>query len=388
MRMNVKEEQKIKIDFDLWNVLQIQSSSGEEGKMIEYVVRKLLSYDDKTITFTLDYVGNVLVTKGLLDKGEYYPCVVSHLDTVHAITQHYKVKAKKDKDKVILTSDTGVGGDDKCGVYITLKMIKELDVVKAVFFVGEEAGGIGNSAVDMRFFDDVGYVLEPDRKGNNELLFGTYGETYASDEYKEKVLAVGKELGYKEGTGTYTDVFGLKTRHLDVSITNIACGYYKPHTEKEFIVLDDLNRALEVTKRLIKVLGRDKYEHKYVPVFTGYGWRDRNKVTPMKEEPFTPSGWTWEKDEYYYDDDWDFTEHPDGSVETEIYAGELGWVNVHISKDLDVEKIEWICDDGTYEEIDLKVLTAEDWEDIYEELYTKHGFYKEEWEDKEVTICE
>jgi hypothetical protein len=37
-----------------------------------------------------------------------------------------------------LGKPTGIGGDDKCGVYACLELLKELPNLKAAFFVSEE----------------------------------------------------------------------------------------------------------------------------------------------------------------------------------------------------------------------------------------------------------
>jgi hypothetical protein len=46
---------------------------------------------------------------------------------------------------------TGIGGDDKCGVFACLTLLKELPYVKAAFFVSEETGCHGSLKADPRF---------------------------------------------------------------------------------------------------------------------------------------------------------------------------------------------------------------------------------------------
>jgi putative aminopeptidase FrvX len=51
-----------------------------------------------------------------------------------------------------LGNPTGIGGDDKCGVYACLELLKELPNLKAAFFVSEETGCHGSKKADPNFF--------------------------------------------------------------------------------------------------------------------------------------------------------------------------------------------------------------------------------------------
>jgi hypothetical protein len=46
-------------------------------------------------------------------------------------------------------SPTGIGGDDKCGVYICLKLLEKIDKIKCAFFVEEEIGMLTLADVDL-----------------------------------------------------------------------------------------------------------------------------------------------------------------------------------------------------------------------------------------------
>ena len=84
------------------------------------------------------------------DEVSFFTCVISHTDTVHNIEVinvveemlpdaqgNVKLSLKAYNDDV---NPTGIGGDDKCGVYACLELLKELPNVKAAFFVSEETG--------------------------------------------------------------------------------------------------------------------------------------------------------------------------------------------------------------------------------------------------------
>ena len=68
----------------LIETLSIPSFYGKEDLIREYIVNTL---NEKNINNYVDEYGNIYATKG---NTEYFPCVVSHIDTVHEITE-YKI---------------------------------------------------------------------------------------------------------------------------------------------------------------------------------------------------------------------------------------------------------------------------------------------------------
>jgi hypothetical protein len=65
-----------------------------------------------------------------------------------------------------------------------------------------------------------------------------------------------------EQSHPYTDVSQIK-RKGDFSCINFSCGYYNMHTKEEFVVIDDVERALTFAKQVVSVLGLNKYQYEY-----------------------------------------------------------------------------------------------------------------------------
>ena len=158
--------EKNKLD-RLTEILSVPSYSGDESRMIKYLIGVL---DSKGYDYTVDHQGNIYVTKG---SSEYYPCVVAHTDTVHDIHKDFKVF---DNDNTLFAfsndnhQQVGVGGDDNVGLWIGLEMLLDLDIIKCAFFHSEEVGCVGSSQADMSWFKDVGYVFQSDRRGNSDFV--------------------------------------------------------------------------------------------------------------------------------------------------------------------------------------------------------------------------
>ena len=86
-----------------------------------------------------------------------------------------------------LMSPQGIGGDDRCGVYMILQIINEVRC-HVLFCEDEETGGNGarafaGSGIQM----DVNYIVEMDRRGNNDAVF----YDCSNPEFTEFVCAFG-----------------------------------------------------------------------------------------------------------------------------------------------------------------------------------------------------
>ena len=144
----------------LIEVLSIPTYSGEEDRMISYLSRIL---KEKQLDYTIDPIGNIYVNKG---ESKNYPCFVSHTDTVHNINEQLEVYTNSEghlqgRDAISKTP-LGIGGDDKCGVYLCLEMLEKLEYVKVAFFVGEEIGMTGSKEACPKFFSNVKYAIQFD----------------------------------------------------------------------------------------------------------------------------------------------------------------------------------------------------------------------------------
>lgn len=116
--------------------------------------------------------------------------------------------------------------------------------MKVAFFVSEEIGCVGSRNADMGFFEDARFVIEPDRRGYEDLITNISYTSLCSDEFLKNIGF--NAFGYQEEFGMMTDVLELKEKGLKVSCLNLSCGYYEPHTDHEFTVKKDLLNCLSV----------------------------------------------------------------------------------------------------------------------------------------------
>ena len=279
----------------LKEVLSLQTSTENDSAALVYITNFVDKLGLKT---KRDAFGNLYVTKGKPKKG--YPCMISHVDTVHKILKDFKVFEHKGTlfaYSIDTCGQVGIGGDDKVGIYACLQALKDFDNIKVAFFRKEEIGCVGSGKANMKFFDDCNFVLQLDRKGYKDFSINAAGVDLSSDKFKEAVRPSLKKWKFDEVRTSLTDVTKLKMRGLNVSATNISSGYYYPHTDSEMIILNDVNRAYSLAHSIITKHGSTRFEHKwvkpkYVPVnknesivpWTGFSSKLKNTPVPENEK--------------------------------------------------------------------------------------------------------
>lgn len=191
-------------------------------------------------------------------EGEVPVLLVAHLDTVHAHLPHI-IFYNKD----ILSSPNGIGGDDRCGVYMIFEMIKK-HKCSVLFCEDEEVGCVGaekfihtNLASDL--IGKFNYIMEFDRRGKNDAVF------YDCDN-KDFEAFITKEY-YKTDMGSFSDISTIAP-YLECAAVNLSCGYYNAHTTKEYVVWAEMEKSIEEAS---KIIARTKPEDKFEYVEALYG---------------------------------------------------------------------------------------------------------------------
>ena len=269
----------------LKEVLSVPTKTYKEDLMIDFLVNWLT---ENNIEHSVDEYGNVYAIKKSDDiKSDdfYFPCIISHTDTVHEIDEinirEEMLKNAQGELKPSLKAynnsnkPTGIGGDDKCGVFACLTLLKELPNIKAAFFVSEETGCHGSKKADENFFSDVGYAIQFDAPENWMITEKCFGQLLFDRDstFFDVVDSVLNENMVKESlqymVHPYTDVYALRSK-FDFSCINFSIGYYDYHTRNEYVVIEDVFNGIEMGKKMIEKLGYNlhykkskNYEHEY-----------------------------------------------------------------------------------------------------------------------------
>lgn len=195
---------------------------------------------------------NVVSEDGFLyAKGEHPVLLVAHLDTVHKkLCETIEIKDG------ILTSPEGIGGDDRCGVFIIMNLVKETKC-SVLLCEDEEIGTVGAKKFTKATYKksdeepaalyvenlDVNYMIEFDRKSNKDAVF------YSCDN-KDFEKFVTEKTGFVTAWGSFTDISTLMPASK-LAAVNLSCGYYNPHQTTEYVVYNEMLNTIEVAKKLI-----------------------------------------------------------------------------------------------------------------------------------------
>ena len=243
--------------------------------------------------------------------------LTAHMDTTPSV-DYGKRKMVKDvyeyedeNGNTIVHSPQGIGGDDRCGVYMIMEILKRTELRPTIVFCeDEEIGSEGSDKfVRTEYIDELRdklFVIELDRRGSNDAVF------YDDDnlDFQRYIQDV---TGYELEFGSFSDICNI-CPECGVSGVNLSCGYYNEHHAYEKVCLEEMERTLNTTINLIRKGIEDnirfeyeerRYTYKYdwMNQLERYEYKNNEIVTirdRVKEETFTYY-LTVEFDNYYGD---------------------------------------------------------------------------------------
>ncbi len=187
-------------------------------------------------------------------KGSDPVLVTAHMDTVHKQKCKDIKEIKKDGKKA-LWSPQGIGGDDRCGIWMIVKMLSETNYRPSVLFCeDEEIGGVGSSKFCRTVYVDelreLKYLIELDRAHENDAVFYNCG----NKEFQKYIM---ETTGLEKEYGSFSDI-GHLSPACDKASVNISCGYYNQHTLEEYVVFKELKANYDKVLKLMKDLDNAK----------------------------------------------------------------------------------------------------------------------------------
>jgi len=200
----------------------------------------------------------------LYAKGKLPVMVVAHVDTVHTrqcTTESICVSADGD----IWMSPYGIGGDDRCGIYIILQLLERGLRPSVLFTDGEEKGGIGAKAFcrTTRSLPGVNFLVEFDRKGHEDAVFYDCG----NDAFQTHI----KKFGFKDAIGSYSDISDIMDE-FDIAGVNLSSGYNNAHTVGEFIQMSVMLSVIDKAERILKdSVNQKRFDYQEIK-YAGYGY--------------------------------------------------------------------------------------------------------------------
>ena len=209
---------------------------------LEAIVRPSQSHLKKLLAASLAEQGYEPITKKgfLYAEGDVPVLLVAHMDTVH---RQPVANILYSRDGRLMMSPEGIGGDDRCGVYMILEIIKAARC-HVLFTEDEEIGCIGaRDFAKSKFRPQVNYIVEVDRRGSNDAVF----YQCENREFAEFVCS----FGFEEAYGSFSDISVIAPQ-LGVAAVNISAGYYNEHSRHEYIDQDAVERNISLLRELVQ----------------------------------------------------------------------------------------------------------------------------------------
>ena len=251
----------MKINKKLLKILYlINRPSGNEKGMINFLINYCSKIPKTHIE--LDDYDNLFITRNTTNPTSY-PCIVAHTDAVFNFPEPREIIESGNilTARYIRTKQScGLTADDANGILIALQLLENLPNLKVCFTVEEESGGTGAkwACKNSAFFHDVRYIIQPDRRGNSDLIVHTNGIEICDDEFIKDAASIICAYDYQCNIGTFTDV-GILSGTLGISGVNVSCGYKNEHTHEEECNVVDLEKCLNFIYTLIQTLPQNKY---------------------------------------------------------------------------------------------------------------------------------
>ena len=208
-------------------------------------------------------------------KGEIPVGLVAHLDTVHKV-QPLEDQIFYDSEKGVMWSPVGIGGDDRCGVFLIMNLLFYGYKPTILFTWDEEIGGVGSRQAAEGFFPTLNFLMQFDRKGTAQSV-------YYSLDNKDFETYINK-FGFTTHRGSYTDIWELCPEWKCAGV-NLSAGYENEHSTSEIILLKTFYDTLEKASRILQ----DQSEN---PVYFEYTEIKRTPYYHFKPDYYDDYGWS------------------------------------------------------------------------------------------------
>lgn len=224
--------------------------------------------------------------------------LTAHMDTVHKETCRDIISQKG-----VLSSPQGIGGDDRCGIYMIMQIISKTNLRPWILFCeDEEIGRVGAEKFVLhdKYVDELStlkFIIELDRAGSNDAVYYDCDNPLFED-------FISETTGYVTDWGSFSDISTLAPE-AGVAAVNLSCGYYKAHTINEYVVVNEMHSTINQVVKLLKLSMKS----------------ETPKFEYIKAKSYT-SWYQFNDDDYYYESYIEVTYHKNGCIREATGMGE------------------------------------------------------------------
>lgn len=245
------------------NLAKINVPSFKENRITPPIIKAAFSNGFRV---AMDDSNNIIaIRRNNWSSTERLPLLCAHMDN---ITFTPSVTNRKvffnHKTGVISTEpDQVLGGDDKCGMAIILRLMELAPRCKyefiSVFTRGEERCQ-GANKLNRSIIDSASYALVLDRRNSSDVVTSINGQSLCGSEFADWVcvLAPGN-ISPVQIDSCFSDALALAEFGLDA--VNLSCGYYGPHSTAETVNLNEMHDTMMWVGRIL--MDGMKYQRQY-----------------------------------------------------------------------------------------------------------------------------
>lgn len=233
--------------------------------IIELLTEKYHFHNVKNVYFKGNSTANIFICAHIdtLNK-KYYGSIENEIYPLDIIYDERKIYLNKIyyQNHPFLKNKIVLGGDDRCGVYILLKLYDFFENVfpNNVFYFlidNEEINGgeYIKYVFDKNIFDNK-IIISMDLRGN-EMIF--YHEYHSNKELAKVFRYFFEKDGYiirEKYPDRFCIIDYIQKVNKNIFGVNIGCGYYKEHTMEEYIVPSITLKTLHNLEKIITFIIR------------------------------------------------------------------------------------------------------------------------------------
>ena len=186
-----------------------------------------------------------------------------------------------DRVKNVMLSPTGLGADDRAGVFSIIQIIRRGLRPHIIFTVDEESGCLGATALSKLPcpFKDLRYLIQLDRRNACDCVFYDC-DNPAFVEYVEG-------FGFIENWGTFSDI-SMLCPAWKIAGVNLSVGYYNEHSTGELLYVGQMLSTIEKVANMLQAEDIPTFE--YIESKTAYGrnWWYNYYYKPTTDESGDP----------------------------------------------------------------------------------------------------
>jgi hypothetical protein len=188
--------------------------------------------------------------------------LLAHVDTVH-LNLPTPDKTFYDPKNRVMWSPDGIGGDDRCGIFAILAILKSGLTPSVILLDKEEKGLVGAKDFAKDFTvkpNGMKFLLEIDRRGRDDVVYYDCGNV----EFQKYI----ESFGFKKQWGSSSDIREVMPA-WNIAGCNVSAGYFNEHHSDEYIELDALWSTIVKVKTILsqnfEVIPEYDYQSTYKP---------------------------------------------------------------------------------------------------------------------------